>query len=122
MPTVKIGISPVQIELETDDLKLIWNKLLKPFLKWGIVFLTLLAPYGTAIWALLYWSLQNLVLVRNWIFYIQIISGVALLFSLYTFIWAKYFYPRLQSWTSQTVKSEIAEKAEVSHLVSTVKE
>lgn len=72
--------------------------ILKPFL--GPIFFvgSILAPHGFIIWSWMYVAAINSNRIREGQVFTSLIIQVTLLTSIYTFIWGKWFYPKLNLW------------------------
>lgn len=73
-------------------------KFLKPFLGPIVFWGSILVPHGLIIWYWMYLAAINSNRIREGQVFIWLIIQLTLLTSIYTFIWNKWVYPKLNFW------------------------
>lgn len=89
--------------------------ILKPFL--GPVFFvgSILVPHGFIIWCWMYIAAINSNRIREGQVFTSLIIQVSLLTSLYTFIWGKWFYPKLNLWLQKQLTQTHLPNVQLEH-------
>jgi hypothetical protein len=83
----------------------LWNRILKPFLKFVLTLATLVVPMGLIIGiifyeiALFYWKKQSMdFIITNQTVFSELIILQTVFVSIYAFIWFTLILPRLRTW------------------------
>jgi len=96
MPSIKIGIPPFVINVSAEDLKSVWNRILKPSFKLLVFLGTLVVPNGVIVWLFLYRAAENPNRLAEPPVFLSLIAQATIVISLYTVIWGMWLYPRLR--------------------------
>jgi hypothetical protein len=93
------------------DLYKFLNPFLGPIVFWG----SILVPHGLIIWYWMYLAAINSNRIREGQVFIWLIIQLTLLTSIYTFIWSKWFYPKLNLWLKSQSHNTQSSNAQGEH-------
>ena len=98
----KIPWSAPETRISTQ-IRHFWNKVLKPILKIITALASLIIPFGSIIWYLIYWIARNQDVFLESIVLIQLLVLPTISLSLYSLFWSIVIYPRfILPWFKKT--------------------